>query len=527
VRAPPRYRLATAVEVTAGPGGAGEVDRWRSIIERELGDFVARTAFLTAVSRSVSPEGWSRRRGVDYLLLAEARLGEEGNRLELSLINPRGQAVVRQAVDAVDSDRLRDRVAELLGALGAGFPVAGSVKRVSGDTVWLNIGKDRILAVGDVFIDRLRRVRVEVSEVADREAQALVRAGRPRVGLQLTRRRMIGFQADSTALYLTVLDDESGESLENAAIYRDGLFCGASDAEGKAAIPVPQDQPYRLEVSKLGYETHDERIRHAEPREHTVRLKLEYCTLQVSSFPTGSQIFLDGVRVGTAPLEIRTTLGIHTLRAVPQDREQFETYRYPGKLILEQPREEIKIVHRGNYLAKARELLPQRRFKEAAELLRHVPRPREGEDPAGYIEAQFELGRLYLDQLQNPRGAIESFRNVIEFDHRYAMAHLNLGLAFYKARDYERAISQLERAKRYKSFFPKDRYEVCVGDALFYRAMAAQKLSELRPGRPGVERACQLWDEFLDFYRRLPAQRRPLLRETYDIAASLEAKNCR
>ncbi len=528
------YRVGNLISIVTGPSSKINKDKWYKIIERNLSDFCDSLPYIKKVRiRRLNPQrGWSKSRvNIDYCLAVFVD-SDKKNKIEMILYNPAGMPQVREIAYDVQEEELIPVLNRMTASVAQKFPVGGRIIDVSEDTITFNIGADRHLRIGDLFVDPFKNIKTEIVEIQSNTAKATILKGKPKVGDVLFRTVETTFFGAGTALLIKVIDKESGEPIANCSVYRDNLFVGLTDSEGELGINVPRSKPYLLEVSKLGYSPYKKKLIHRNPKELKIKLKMKYAVVHFESIPSGSEVVINGRRMGKTPCDVKLKHGFYKLYFIPYDRENFDVYYYPDKYGVTFPEQELKIVHKGNYIKKAKELEAMNKYEEAALMYAQVRPPSNPLDAQDYITAQFNMGRIYIDYLKDYQKAIKAFNNVLKWDPKYALAYLNLGLALFKAKQYEKAINVFDQTQAYNSYIPRDRFEKAMNDTLLYSAISAYRLFQIKKNLPEESKqwkneACLRLNKYIDFYNRLSDIYKTEFVKNYEIAYAYKLKVCR
>ncbi len=529
---PPVYGITAIVEVVITEDSTLNRDRWTQIILRDFQDHIDPIAYLRyAETTDLNvAEQWSpRATGALYALLFKVTGGETNN-IEMSLYNYRGQPQFRHTVEDINPDDLHERLQEGFGAVTYHFPVEGFVVSVEGGSAALNIGKDRNVKPGDTFADKYHRTLVRINEVSETQSKGAVTKGNPWRSQKLRRREIFPEMLETTAAVLNIKDQETGEPLSSAVVYRDGSYVGTTDERGQLDLLVPQSRPYELEVMKLGWTGWKEVLNHEEQIEREIELKRDYCMLTLKTVPDGSQVYINDEYAGKTPLETEVRLGLYKFKFVPADRDKFRTITTREPVSIIDQKETLEFVHQGDYYEKARELEQIQNYREAVEMYARVNTPASPLQSETFINARFSMGLICLDKLKDHPCAVKAFRAVLNWDDKYALAYLNLGLAYYMENRWLSAAEQFSKALRFKRFIPDDRYTQAVHDILFYSAMCNQKLYFQSSGTQKEKnrlQACSAWMEYFDFYNDIKPGDKSMFADMVGPAQSYKAKVCK
>ena len=144
------------------------------------------------------------------------------------------------------------------------------------------------------------------------------------------------------------------------------------------------------------------------------------------------------------------------------------------------------------------------------------------------VAAQILLRKLLIAQLAAHRSIVVSTHHVREFENvlslpenqqlvfkQFSVAFMNLGHAYYEkgnslvqkdkeaaARNFAKAIQNIQTAKQNTRFFPNARYDEAVHDTYYYTALSYHKLYLITRKSVVLNSANLAWREYFDFFPR-------------------------
>ncbi|MBN2055816.1 PEGA domain-containing protein [bacterium] len=531
---PPVFTITTEVNYYASIPDSAIESQYRDMIETRLVQLLAKVPYLEVHQlpvREQVEDGWRQRRlPVDFVMQASV-FAEDELRLLLLLYDAHGTPWYKRQITGITRSSIPHALAEAVNELRSRFPVQGTVTAIDGLRLTLDIGGAFDLRIGDVMVDDVRRTSATVDQVEQDRVVAILAEGTIGVGGRLIRLQPALEHLANTGLLLSVLDADTQEPIPRALVHVDGRSGGITDDDGYLGLTVPLHTAFSLEITKLGYRSFTKTFSQSGETKRQIHLSLNYCEVEINSIPNGSTVLLEDRRLGTTPLHVRLKVGFYKLRLRPRDTENFADFVYPDRVAFVRRKVILNLTHEGNYLQEAKRLQNMNDNLGAIEMYKLIPEPGDPSHAESFIEAQFAIGRINLDAFLNYKDAAEAFRNVLRWDDKYAVCHVNLGLALFKQKYYQAAAESFSTALTYRRHIPAGQADDVLGDALFYLAMANQQLSEESTGTEArmslSDKACRHWKEYLDFYDRLDKAARLKFAKNHDMALSYKQFSCR
>jgi hypothetical protein len=495
-------------------------------------------------------EGWQNtdlKSKVDALIVPTLVL-ENPISLELSVISSTGEVLVagKETLNTITDDvSLNYGMKAIADSLLKNFPFEGSVLSVENQEVTINLGfqSQTSIEIGDsldVFgtqVDPMGRqknhrkiARIEVTKVGDVTSLAKLtslnsRSKVSRGDIVVFRRKVIrntlASEKDSNPYFDVSIKGGRRDSqpISQANVYFDNVWMGATNASGRFYFQKSSStlgQSGILKIIRHGYSPFEKKLDLSTIKgKHTVQMEQLTAFLRLESTPTGATVKVDEKIIGKTP--------ISSAVAVPAGFIKLEMSGVSGYKVFSQvlELEEGTLDLTGgraislevDYLAGVERFVSAGRFNQALDKVNDIP-----EQHSDYLFAHHLAGEIYLQQLNQPENAIDSFRKVVESprvksfnDKRFIGSHINIGLAYFSAAEkiasesvsiaaehYKKAIEFFDGVEPYLRFVHQDQYEKAIHNVKYHRALSKHKIWETSKEPNSARLVLAAWRDYLD-----------------------------
>ncbi len=323
--------------------------------------------------------------------------------------------------------------------------------------------------------------------------------------------------SDSSIEFI-VRTDRTNKSVPvlGANIYMNNDWVGSTDRHGSLRLSsVPEK--VSLLVHRFGYTVLEkEFIFDKGKRKYPINIQPRYSSIIISSVPNGRRVFVDGVFIGKTPIlnPIEIPVGFKKIQVLGQ-----YGYKTWEKVIEVTPllvnltgSDTVKL--EKDFITLASKFESKKSYEMALKYYGKVSRKAKD-----YSQARHSMGRIYLENLNDPEKAAYEFEKVLSvpsnkelIDKRYVVVHTNIGIAYFKlgninfntnpkksARYFKNAYENFEKANLLSKYFPKDNYERIKHGTLYYNALTFQKLYYLTSHQLFLRKADLAWQDYIDF----------------------------
>lgn len=492
----------------------------------------------------LTSKGWNDtplRRTVDMIVLGSVAQDEAGFTIEARFYTSGGKVILSQITRARRAGDIPGAAKEIAANVIDRFPFEGRVVAVEEDRFWVNIGTPYRIGRGteltlsaprlgeggrvtDYRETGMLRVRGAEEEGAWTEIEDLKKGEKVSIGDRVARRvyREDAPEREKESFILSakggMAGDVNGTALPGVNVYLDNEWVGTTGAGGRTEIPLRLGRSYQLVLYRHGYQQVAEKITVAKNKEvKEFVLGANTSLFKVDSVPAGAGIYVDEDAFGKTPLleGKLVNLGFHRVRlTVGEDYRDWEEVMEFEKKVEDRTGDRRIVLHKDHL--RIGEKAAQRGDVDAA--IRAYASTVKGHPD--YSEAHRRLGGLYLDEKNDPDGAIQEFENVLSLPEnqqliykQFAVTFTNLGHAYYAKGDdlvqkdraaaaeyFAKAVQTLQIAKQNTRFFPTQEYHEALHDTYYYLALSQHKLY-LVTRRPAVMHNADLaWREYFDFF---------------------------
>ncbi|MGE0171733.1 MAG: PEGA domain-containing protein [Oligoflexales bacterium] len=496
-------------------------------------------------TETILSKGWlksSLKGYVDAVVLPTVSVGKNPV-LELSVVNSNG-LVIAAATEKIGNmstpENLGKAIAQLSDKLANIYPFEGSIVKEDKEKYIINLGSkhDVRITKGDQLTlygtqtDKLGKNQsyerigsLKVESVGKSETVTSLTSLNPRskvaVGdvVVLDRKPTIR-KNDKNMAQIKVLGmfSDNSSPIVNASVYSGDRWLGSTDQEGIVLTDPKQIKAgSELKVIKQGYRNYSEKVASLGSLE-TIKLVRETAFLQIDSAPTGATVRIEGKIVGNTPLNTPIPVPSGFVKLELTDKKGYK----PFSQVLELDEGTISLTEKRSiqlekdYLSGLSDLIAKKAYAQAAKILVKVP-----ENHSDYLQAQHELGNLYLDYLNAPAKAAEAFHNVTKseevknfIDKRFVGSHVNEGIALFKtaqsleakdkelaAKHYQKAVEVLDNVIPHLRFVPKEQYLTAVHQTMYHKALGLQKIWELTQDPVHLQLALKSWQGYLESHK--------------------------
>jgi tetratricopeptide (TPR) repeat protein len=491
----------------------------------------------------ITAKGWREtplRKTVDMIILGSVAKDEKGLLIETKFYTSGGTLILSQITRAKSAGDINGSAKEIANAVIEQFPFEGTVVSVDGERYRINLGKSGYkISHGTDFTLMTRRMdergkisgyretgrlRVRKSEENGSWAEVddLKKDEKIALGDRVVRRIYREGEEESARNYFVLLAKgglpPDVSPLASVNIYVNDEWLGSTGPDGKAEVPVRLDKNFNLVLYRHGYQQVTEKVKiekNRDAREFT--LLVNNALFKIDSQPSGADVFVDGDKIGRTPIldGKPVNLGFHTVKvSLSGDyRDWEEVVEFAKKE--ENRTGSAKIVLYRDFL-KIGERAEQRGDIDGA--IAAYKSTEKGHPD--YSVAHQRLAQLYLDETGDYDGAIREFENVLAMPEnqqlvykQFSVTFMNLGHAYYEkgnallqtdreaaAKNFAKAIQNLQIAKQNTRFFPNDHYDEAVHDTYYYTALSFHKLYQITRKTNILNNANLAWREYFDFF---------------------------
>lgn len=497
---------------------------------------------------TITTKGWlgaPLKKTVDVIILGSVARDNKGFLIETRFHTAGGNLILSRITRAKSAGDIHSTARDIANAALEQFPFEGTIVSAEGDRYRLNLGKAGYkIATGTVFTVMMPRLdengkvsgfretgRLQVKKAEENgswsEIVDLKQGEKISVGDRVVRRfSRDGEEEDAHDYFL--LSVKGGlwpdvAPLPAVNIYVNEEWLGTTGPDGTAEVPVPLGKNVTFLLYRHGYQhlTGTVKIeKNRDTREFT--LLVNTALFRVDSEPRSAAVFVDGEMIGRTPIldGKPVNLGFHRVKvSLGGDYRDWEE-------VVEFSKKEESRVGKARIILHKDCLRIGERAEQKGDLEAAILSYKSaGKGHPDFITAHHRLARIYLDEKNDYDGAIREFEIVLAtpgepgdrhlVSKQFAAAFMNLGHAYYEkgialeqtdqkaaAKNFAKAIQNLEVAKQNVRFFPNDHYDEAVHDTYYYTALSQHKLYELTGKSGNQNSANRAWREYFDSFPR-------------------------
>ena len=492
---------------------------------------------------TAATKGWQKTRlisAVDMIIHGSVTADGAGMSIETTVITANGAIILSQINVARKKENIKNTAKLIVGGIVDQFPFEGTVSAVEGGGCSINLGKnDFQIRRGNEFrymvaeTDRSGRLkgyrdagllRVIQTDDASSLLEVLELSGdtQLRVGDRVVRRIYLDERRESEKATATVSvtggTPPAGGPLWGVNVYLNNTWVGTTGSKGSVNIPVRLYEEQDILLSRHGFQQFRDTVSFGADKE-VMEFSLDVASslFKVESEPSGAEVFVDGVAIGTTPITEGELVNFGFRKVKLTAGGDFRDWEH----VIEFNQPEVdrtgdrKIIFLKDYMKIGKRAEDQGNIDGA--IAAYAATERENPD---YSEARCRLAQLYLDEKNDSDGAIREFESVLALPEnrqiiykQFAVTYTNLGHAYYEkgnslirqdqraaAKNFAAAIKNLGIAKQNTRFFPTAYYDEALHDTYYYTAISYHKLYLVTKKRSLINRADRAWQEYFDFY---------------------------
>ena len=488
-------------------------------------------------------KGWATtalRKSVDMIIVGSIAKDEKGFLIEAKFYTAGGKLLLSQIVRAKSVGDINSAAKEIANDVLERFPFEGTIVSLDGERFRINLGKSGYkIAKGADFMlmkprmDETGKVsgysetgKLKVKKAEDNgswtEAVDLKKEEKVSVGDRVVRRFYREGEEEGERNYF-VLSAKGGlppdvAPLAGVNIYVNDEWFGTTGTDGKAEVPVRINKNFNLVLYRHGYQQAAEKVKiekNKDVKEFT--LQVNNAVFKIDSEPQSADVFVDGEKIGRTPIldGKMVNLGFHTVKVTlgGDYRDWEEVVEFSKKE--ENRTGAAKIVIYKDFLRIGERAEKKGDVDAAIQAYKNTSKGH-----PDFSTAHHRLAQIYLDDKSDYDSAIREFESVLSLPEnqqlvfkQFSVAFMNLGHAYYEkgsslaqgdregaARNFGKAIQNLQVAKQNTRFFPNDHYDEAVHDTYYYIALSYQKLYQITRKNNILNNANLAWREYFDFF---------------------------
>ena len=492
---------------------------------------------------TASTKGWQKTsliNAVDMIIYGSVTADEAGMAIETTVITADGTIILSQINPARKKENIKNTAKLIVGGIVDQFPFEGTVSAVEEGSCRINLGKanfqirrgnefrymvaktdnsGRLIGYRDAGLLRVVQTD-EASSVL--EIVELAEGTQLNVGDRVVRRIYLDERRESEKATATVSVKgglpPADQPLWGVNVYLNNTWVGTTGSRGSVNIPVRLYEEQDILLSRHGYQQYRDTVSFGQDKEvMEFALDVASALFKVESEPSGAEVSIDGVAVGTTPMlegklvnfgfrKVKLTVGGDF-----RDWEQVIEFNQPE----EDRTGGRKIIFLKDFMKIGKRAEAQGNIDAA--IAAYASTERENPD---YSEARCRLAQLYMDEKNDSDAAIKEFESVLSLPEnrqiiykQFAVTYTNLGHAYYEkgnsvirsdaqeaAKNFASALKNLGIAKQNTRFFPTAYYDEALHDTYYYTALSYHKLYLVTKKRSLIDRADRAWQEYFDFF---------------------------
>lgn len=490
---------------------------------------------------TMSTKGWRETKlikTVDMIISGSVTKNDQGMTIESTVNFSDGNTLLSQINKVMKKKQVEDTIKLVVNNIIEQFPFEGTIIATEEGRYRINLGRlDYKIRRGNKF-----KYMTALSEAPSKNALAYQEAGllvvnendensswaelvnlsdneKINVGAKVVRRVYLeDIAKDSFILAARAGSPPGSQPLWGVNVYLDNTWVGTTGSDGTALIPVRLHTEHDLLLSRYGYEPLQGKLKvEASNEVKEFSLDVANALFKVDSVPSGADVFVDGVEVGTTPLLEGKLVNFGfrkvKLSAGGEYRDWEEVLEFNESIVDRTGANRIVLVK--DYLKIGR--MAEQNGNIDAAIAAYASTERGHPD---YSDARHRLAQLYLDEKEDYDASIREFENVLSLPEnqqiiykQFAVTYTNLGHAYYEkanqlihtdkqaaAKNYAKALEKLKIAKQNTRFFPNKYYQEAVHDTYYYQAISYHKLFLVTKKRAVLDKADLAWKEYFDFF---------------------------
>ena len=446
---------------------------------------------------TASTKGWQKTRlirAVDMIIYGSVTADDAGMSIETTVVTADGSIILSQINPARKKENIKNTVKLIVRGIVDQFPFEGTVSAVEEGNCRINLGKlDFQIRRGNEFrymvakTDRSGRLKgyrdagllrvVQTDENSSLlEVVELTDGTRLQIGDRVVRRIYLDERRDSEKATARISVNggtpPTTKPLWGVNIYLNNTWVGTTGSKGSVRIPVRLYEEQDILLSRHGYQQLRDTVSFGEDKQ-VMKFSLDVASalFKVESEPSGAEVFIDDVVIGTTPIlegEL-VNFGFRKVKLTAGgDFRDWERVIEFNKPELDRTGSR-KVVFLKDYMRIGKRAETQGNIDAAIAAYKSTERAN-----PDYSEARCRLAQLYMDEKNDSDAAIREFENVLALPEnrqiiykQFAVTYTNLGHAYYEkgnslvrddqraaAQNFGEAIKNLGIAKQNTRFFP-------------------------------------------------------------------------
>lgn len=334
------------------------------------------------------------------------------------------------------------------------------------------------------------------------------------------------YSEDTKKLHIEIKDSHPENHLNkiaNANVYSNKIWIGSTNKDGQLIIGEKKvDMNSKLLMIKDGYNPQLVDLA-AHNTQKTLRSQLDRTSvyLKINSEPTGAKVYINDGYVGTTPMQkpikwIKSKVELSTF-GPPGLKASKKIINMNQDLIELSAYKSIKLD--SDDLGIAMRLIRSGNINKAINKLKSIPQHHND-----YLSANQQLGKIYLNQLKNPKDAYRYLSVIYKNDQKnrfankdYIAAHLLYAISSFKIGEeildyskktaldrYHESYQVLQILKSFSKYFPEESKLDNLHSLSLYEALAMQRIASLTNDPKRIVQANRYWAQYLQDYKELP-----------------------
>jgi len=491
---------------------------------------------------TVSTKGWQRTRlmrTVDMIISGSVTKGDSGMTIETSVNTADGKIILSQINRVRKKKNIKNTAKLIVKNIIDQFPFEGVIDSVEESRYRISLGKiDYKIRRGNEFsymavvLDNSGKFKgfheagtLSIKETEEEKSWAkIVSIGdgeEINIGDRVVRRRYLEEEkASKDSFIVSAKGGLEGDAppLWGVNVYVNNTWVGTTGSNGRVEAPIRLYEEHDILLSRHGYKPVRE-IFSVDKNKEVKEFSLDVASalFKVDSQPSGADVFVDGIKIGTTPIldGKLVNFGFRKIKLSAggefRDWERVIEFNTPEVERID----ENKIVFLKDFLKIGKMAEQSGNIDAAIQAYKNT----EKGNP-DYSDARHRLAQLYMDEKKDYESAIQEFENVLSLPEnqqiiykQFAVTYTNLGHAYYErgnqfvqkdkktaARNFAKAIEKLKIAKQNTRFFPNRHFDEAIHDTYYYQAISYHKLYLITKKSTLLTKADRAWKEYFDFF---------------------------